>query len=716
MSSANRLNDNTISQLEEIFKHRKDKTLLWDKQKPYLPNGKKNQYAKNYAPNLTTHISGEQLQGVYPQLEDGKIKLCFLDFDDLTEQQKDPKKFVQDVWNIDYQLRPCISPSGKYHVYKFFHNPVEINEAASIAEDLIKKFNARGYKEDASATIPKKDSEGLGRAFNLPFNKEQQFLSPRGKPITEEQFIQQYRFQKHPLIIAAAGLNEKDKASRHMSIFIIAGYLEKHGLFDHFNSIVDNLGSPLDDDKFLKRITEKEQHLKYDVGAKSVNEYIEKICEFTPEEKVDVNETLNDEPLDLEEFTGQEKLMAREWVIHGWILKKALTLVIGQAGVGKTIFNIQLAVSLAYGNKILGREVLDRGNVLILASEETRNELRIRIKAALQHLEVKDDKKHKIYIRGLEEQIKLVNFTQTDAKKTTDYKRLVLAIKKYKIKYIILDPLISFQTGAYDENNNAKMEQYVKDYLIPLAVENDGAVIAGHHTNKFSMISIQDRELLVDHQVALNSARGASSLVAAARFVLAMQPMTRKLFDEFFKAHITDGSTFTHYAGLIEAKSNYNVVEDDISWLKKQEVTLDVYDESNNAVVEKLGVFSTTDLNKISKAKNKLKAIANEEWAKSKISIIKGLMKDNECTLNKAVEVLAPMEDDFSDDKVDEGTIKTRVRRKLENGLNGKVDHKNGATAQGVSHDDGFNYWIKRDHTKAGAAKVFIQRGKDFSK
>ena len=147
MSSANRLNDNTISQLEEIFKRRKDKTLLWDKQKPYLPNGKKNQYAKNYAPNLTTHISGEQLQGVYPQLEDGKIKLCFLDFDDLTEQQKDPKKFVQDVWNIDYQLRPCISPSGKYHVYKVDEESEGTDGTMGVGADVTRKVR-QGLRAD----------------------------------------------------------------------------------------------------------------------------------------------------------------------------------------------------------------------------------------------------------------------------------------------------------------------------------------------------------------------------------------------------------------------------------------------------------------------------------------------------------------------------------------------------------------------------------------
>lgn len=58
-------------------------------------------------------------------------------------------------------------------------------------------------------------------------------------------------------------------------------------------------------------------------------------------------------------------------------------------------------------------------------------------------------------------------------------------------------------------------------------------------------------------------------MIGAARFVLAFQPMTKKLWEQHFKEHITDGSNFVHYAGLIEAKSNYNMIADDISWLKK---------------------------------------------------------------------------------------------------------------------------------------------------
>jgi hypothetical protein len=34
----------------------------------------------------------------------------------------------------------------------------------------------------------------------------------------------------------------------------------------------------------------------------------------------------------------------------------------------------------------------------------------------------------------------------------------------------------------------------------------------------------------------------------------------------------------------------------------------------------------------------------------------------------------------------------------------------------GIEHDDGYNYWLKTDHGKEGAAKKFIVRAKDFKR
>jgi hypothetical protein len=376
-----------------------------------------------------------------------------------------------------------------------------------------------------------------------------------------------------------------------------------------------------------------------------------------------------------------------------------------------------IGYALATGNPIFGKDILKRGNVLIVAAEETLNEIDLRLRAAAMKMG-KNDGRFKIFKRGLEQDLKLVNFTKDRALKTKQYKQLENTIKTQKIKYIILDPLINFQTGTYDENSNQNMDAYIKQFLIPLALKMKGAVIAGHHTNKLSMVSTQDNELIVDNQNALMAARGASSLIGAARFVLALQPMTKKLWDSNFAQHVKDGSNFVHYTGLIEAKSNYNMIADDISWLKKD--TIEV--PTDDGFTESTGVYATTDLNKITKAKNKLKAAENLSWCKSyalptvqKLFNAAGDDKD-QITLNSIVLELVPQEDDYGDDNIKEAAIKTRIRRKLVNGFGGKVETKDGFQTEGIESDDGFNYWLKHDHSGAGAAKVFIARFVDFKK
>ena len=46
---------------------------------------------------------------------------------------------------------------------------------------------------------------------------------------------------------------------------------------------------------------------------------------------------------------------------------------------------------------------------------------------------------------------------------------------------------------------------------------------------------------------------------------------------------------------MIEAKSNYNVIADDISWLKKDSVEI----ATDDGFTESTGIYSTTELNKV---------------------------------------------------------------------------------------------------------------------
>lgn len=735
--------------ISQIFKCNEEKTLVWDGYKLDKKGKKiKNQYWINQAIDLELHVKGIKKQGGCLNRK-GKANCAVADVDKKVAEEE----FCREAYRIDNQIIPFKSPSGRWHAWKFYH---EDKPTAEVIKDIkrIEKEFIKLYGKDVDVDKTQPTKSGF-TGINFPFCNELQYpYSPQGKKLTFEQFKFKYRFQHHPLIAIAAGLVEP---GRHKTLILIAAYLFKRNMMQHLDEVIGALND-FDDDDYIERIKVKKIHEVYDVSYKAIQKRLaeivqhEEVIDWDEEEKKHdnigsllnnaANEKRNEEAIDFEadatipdapiptpdlklpaavsteleifEHTGLEKIKPRPWLIEGWALKKALTLLVGQPGIGKTMLLHMLGYALATGNPILLKTILERGNVLIIAAEETLNEMDLRLKAASVMMG-KNDAKFKIYKRGLENELKLVKFTKYGAEQTTQYKQLLNTIKNKEIKYIILDPLINFQTGSYDENSNQNMDNYIKNYLIPIAVKMDGAVFAGHHTNKISMVSTHDHELLVDNQNALTAARGASSLIGAARFVLALQPMTRKLWDDHFKVHVSDGSNFVHYTGLIEAKSNYNIIADDISWLKKETVNVQTAD----GFVEKTGVYATSDLNKISKAKNKLKAVKNVQWCKAQMPLIQKLMQHTDSdtiTLNSIVLMLLPHDPDHADEKIPEATIKTRIRRKLENGFSGREETKDGYEREGIEWSDGYNYWLKRDFSKSGAASVFITRAVDFKR
>ena len=690
--------DVNVEILSQIILYNKNKVLRFH---GYDAEGKKKQSWEDGELDLDLHVKGIKKQGAHLS-DNGYSKNIVIDVDRLGLSAAE---IGQAAYKIDNKLVIFPSPSGKkWHVWKFYNKKIPTSYLNAEAKKIEKEFKKLYGKDvDVNKTQPTHSQIGI----NLPFcSKEQYPYSPAGVKLTWQQFLFRIKYQDHPLISMAAGLQEP---GRHDALIIMAAYLHKKDMMNSLDEVIAAMDG-FNDEPYINRIKNKKIHEVYDVGSKAINKTLTNILGFDYELPEDDSETTDE--LEVTEYTGTEKINPRPWIIEGWALKKTLTLIVGQPGVGKTMFLAQLAAGLASGNPILNKTILERGNVLFIAAEETLNEINLRLKGIEQHIG-KNDRKFKIFIRGLEQDLKLVKFTKNGATATKQYKQLQNTIQKKEIKYIILDPLINFQTGTYDENSNQNMDNYIKNYLIPLSVKANGVVFSGHHTNKISMVATHDNELLVDNQNALNAARGASSLIGAARFVLALQPMTRKLWQDHFKDHIQDGSNFVHYTGLIEAKSNYNVIEDDIAWLRKTTIKVSTTD----GYTEDTACFSTTELNKITKAKNKLKAAKNLQWCRSQMPLISSMFKDDDrITLNSVVSELVPKDPDFADGKVLEQTIKTRVRRKLENALSGKEETKDGFHSHGIAWEDGYNYWISRDHTSEGAAKVFIQRGKDFKR
>ena len=706
--------------ISEIFEIESGKKLVWD---GFKPNGQKNQSWVNETINFKTHVEGKQKQGgnVAYKNSHGELvcKVAVIDFD----KALPAAKVAAAAFKTHTGLIPFKSPRGKYHLYMFFPKEVPVKDAAKTMAELGKQFSQHiGDKIDQIR--PSENGSQLG--INLPFCNTAQFpYDPRGKKYSVKQFFQRIKVNAYPLQAALVNMAEGE-GSRYQGLLMTCAQLYKDGhspeqIAEAIDYINDAFADKLEDQKYISRLKDKKIYEKYKPSQKNLDRWIRQftgITDFGLSELQILDVTEPD--LEVFEHTGNEIISSRPWVVPGWLMEKCLTVVAGQPGIGKTVILHMLAWCLATGAGFFGKPILIRGNVLIIAAEETLNEMNIRLAAIGKHLggELKD---YKIYKRGLEQDLKLVKFKASHAEKTKQFHQLVRLIKRLDIKHIILDPLINFQQGNYDENSNQHMEEYIKNTLIPLTFINAGTITTGHHTNKLSMITVdqESKEIEIDPQMALSAPRGASSLVGAARFVIAMQPMLKKIWNKF-KAHVKDGSNFIHYAGIIEAKSNYNLVESDIAWLKKDTVEVKAVDaKTGEPVIEKTGVFSLSTLDQITKSKIKLKAAENELYVRNNMPLIKTMFDRagaDKITLNSVVTELAAKDPRMALGDVKESTIKTDVRRKLINGFGAGVENqKGGVDKEGLSYADGYNYWYTVEH----AGKIsnwFIERGRDFKR
>ena len=259
----------------------------------------------------------------------------------------------------------------------------------------------------------------------------------------------------------------------------------------------------------------------------------------------------------------KEPLKIREFVIQDYLKKGNMTLVVGPAGVAKTTFLCSTAMSYVGGFDLFGKKVYETGNALLLVAEEDYNEMDLRLQATEQVLGGKVDKS-KIHVIGYDHNFKMVHFTKDGSKKLKLYDHLDGYIKKYNIGFLGMDPLISYQSGTFDENSNPQMDDFCKNYLIPLAQKNNASIMINHHTNKISQMNDSGSS----SDLAMHAGRGASSLVAAARIVIGLSGMSKPLWEKEYKTEVLENERKL-YVAIIDAKNNYSATSEVPKWIKK---------------------------------------------------------------------------------------------------------------------------------------------------
>ena len=170
------------------------------------------------------------------------------------------------------------------------------------------------------------------------------------------------------------------------------------------------------------------------------------------------------------------------------------------------------------------------------------------------------------------------------------------------------------------------------------------------------------------------SARGASSLTAAARFVFALVPMNKFLWESHYSEIAPQGVRRNDLVGLIEAKSNYSGLSENIYWLEKNIIEIDTIENTQ----EKTNVFTPSELTEAEELRFKKYEEINKERLLQQIHHIKlffnltsetiKAIEDRdkapiELPLNQLVEYLANRDPEYQNQKVEFKTIKSRFHR-----------------------------------------------------
>ncbi len=212
----------------------------------------------------------------------------------------------------------------------------------------------------------------------------------------------------------------------------------------------------------------------------------------------------------------------RPWIQPGELMRGAVTLEVGPPGIAKSATALTWATALAAGEDLLGRGAVGPFNVLVWNNEDPEDEVQRRIQAIHRYWAASPGA---LYLtgKGANGRRYLGQYDQSTRRLTpTAYVELFIDwMIARRIDVFMLDPLASLFRGA-PENDNLIMGEAL-DILDRIARSTGAAIQATHHMGKGKS---------EDKAGDLDAFRGASALIAAARFGFTFARMSKATAEE----------------------------------------------------------------------------------------------------------------------------------------------------------------------------------------
>ena len=213
-----------------------------------------------------------------------------------------------------------------------------------------------------------------------------------------------------------------------------------------------------------------------------------------------------------------DSLPARNWVYGSSLLRGSVSLLIAPGASGKTALTAGMAVSLATGRDMLGKQVWGGPKrVWLWNLEDSQDEIAKLLQASFIHWHVKpSDIADRLFVNSGLDGDSLITATDGPEGFKLNEKALAqlrLQIETKQIDVLIVDPLVS--SHQVSENDNGAIDAVAKAWA-RVAKETQCAILLVHHSRKLSGM-----------ENTADASRGASALVNAARSVLTINRMDK---------------------------------------------------------------------------------------------------------------------------------------------------------------------------------------------
>lgn len=226
-------------------------------------------------------------------------------------------------------------------------------------------------------------------------------------------------------------------------------------------------------------------------------------------------------------------LPRRPWIYGRHLLRKQVAVTVAPGGVGKSSLTIVEGLAMVSERELLGEWTATGLNVWLYNLEDPRDEMNLRITAAMQHHDVQPGEiEGRLFVdTGRERELcTAVQTREGVVIVKPEIEELAREINERKIDVMVIDPFVSSHQAG--ENDNVAIDLIAKEWA-RLADRCNCAIELVHHTRKTNGI-----------EATTEDSRGGSALLAAARSGRVLNRMTS---DEREQAGILPDDLTTYF-------------------------------------------------------------------------------------------------------------------------------------------------------------------------